>query len=225
MPGDAFMEVSHPDVWGEQMDEQFDAMKKLGGFEISNFQFTENWDPDPPSDTEGMPNQGGQQGGFGSGGRGLRSRGIRGPNRAPTSQAGRSNTAGSTNQESPVKVFSIQKAIDKASPDLFLICCRKLEMDWAIVSLREAGEMSGARKAFLVFEFSGLQITSFGWTISPGAAEDAANQEESITFSFKKILIKYRQQDASGGHEPPLIKGFDVENPLEGSVTERFPDH
>lgn len=197
MSSDAYMEISHPEVWGETVDEQL-AGRKLGAFEISSFGFGADWTPpeEPGAQQPGrrpqQPRPGQQHAATGAG-----------------------NTAGAPTppvKEDIVSTFKITKAIDKSSPDLFWVCCQKEKMKWGVIAVREGGDPSG--KPFLVLEFQGLFLTGFDWSLDPGGDRDAAAKEETLTFSFESILIKYRQQTASGLHAPAnKLRGFNRVDP------------
>jgi type VI secretion system Hcp family effector len=174
------MEISDPEVWGETLDEQFGMGPKgrqLGAFEITKFDFGASTNTEPDKDTDSKPKDGQQKAG-------------------KTTAAHKESTKGN---------FTITKAIDKGSPDLFLACVKKKKLDWAIICLRETGEVN--RKPFLVLEFTNLRVTSFKWDLTPGDAESAASME-TVDFDFETILIKYSQQMKTGDHIPVKLKGW-----------------
>jgi type VI secretion system Hcp family effector len=176
------MELSDPAVWGETYDEQFGMGpkgRKLGAFEIFKFDFSVSAkDDDADADKSDSKAVGGTARG----------------------------KAAAKHSEATLDTFSIAKYIDKASPDLFLACCKKNMIEWGIISVRETGDPS--RKPFLILEFQNLKVTGFKWSLDPGADAQSAAQEEEVTFNFETILIKYARQQSTGEHSTVKIKGF-----------------
>jgi len=196
MPSDAFMELSDPLVWGETTDDQYGPTgRNLGAFEIFSFDFsaTANREDDDGSGSKRNDRSDPKRGGV------------------PVS-----GQAGAAVSQPVVKQFTITKYIDKASADLFLNCCKSTckdykPIDWAIISIREMGEVK--HKPYLILEFTNLTVDAFSWKLSPGAAADSAAQEETVTFSFETILVKYSRQERSGEHTKVKIKGFNRKHP------------
>ena len=190
MPSDAYMELQDPTVWGETFDEEFGMSSKgrqLGAFEIANFSFDVSNALDDDSDSSDNQRPGNQR-------PGLQAVGKRAAIKHPT-----------------IGHFTINKAVDKASPELFLACCQQTVIDWAIISIRESGELgsgSAPRKPYLVLEFRGVTVEHFEWTLNPGDSSGAP-QEEKLQFSFQTILIKYGRQSKEGLHDPMKMKGWD----------------
>jgi type VI secretion system Hcp family effector len=180
---DAYMELSDPAVWGETYDDQFGMGpkgRKLGAFEISMFKFGVSAAAD---DSSAQPaGAGAKPVGAASGGK-----------------------AAAAIKEPTLQNITISKYIDKASPDLFLACCKKDKIDWAIISIRETGEVN--RKPYLVLEFRNLHVTSLTWDLNPGDTEQAATME-NVEFDYETILIKYSRQDVSGEHRVVKMKGW-----------------
>ena len=206
MASDAYMELQDPAVWGETLDEQFGLTGRASGpsrFLALNLPLPRigrttrtprPQSPPPPA-----------------------------PSRARTAGSG----VGSAALTQPVvKSFTIKKFIDKASPDLMVACCKAGMPDakkiaWAIISFRETGDIpeSSAGSApppripFLIIEFQGLWVESFAWSMTPGAESTSASQEETVTFSFETILIKYARQELTGTHTPVKINSFNRVDP------------
>jgi type VI secretion system Hcp family effector len=182
------MELSDPSVWGETYDNQFGMGpqgRKLGAFEISKFEFGVSASGDDPT-----------------------KKGAQAPGARPTPGASSSGQAAATSKEPTLQNFKVSKHIDKASPDLFLACCKKNMIAWAIISVRETGELN--RKPYLVLEFTNLHVVSFSWDLSPGEAAEAesAAAMETVEFDYETILIKYARQDLSGEHRVVKMKGW-----------------
>jgi len=207
MPSDAYMEISDPAVWGETHDEYFGEQgRNLGAFEIFGFEFGAHSTRED-ADSAG-PNSPGTT---------ASNRGSNGPHgNYQQSSSGGSVQGAAVHTQPVVKQFTIKKFIDKGSPDLLLACCKAglpdaKKIDWAIISIRETGETNN--KPYLVIEFQGLWVDAFNWSISPGGDAASASQEETVTFSFETILIKYCRQQETGQHTRVKIKGFNRVNP------------
>src|SRR5262245_57968070 len=193
---DAYMELQDPEVWGETHDDQFGMEgRALGAFEISKFDIDISAAEDDNQKKRANSQSGsGGQNNSGGGGGGNNSSGRK----------------AAKHEEATLDTFTITKHIDKASPDLFLACCKKTKIEWGIISIRESGEFADdkyKRKPYLVLEFRNLSVKSFKWGIDPGDAEGAASME-TIEFDFETVLIKYSRQDLSGQHRVVKIKGW-----------------
>jgi type VI secretion system Hcp family effector len=177
---DAYMELSDPDVWGETHDEQFG----MGDRALGAFEIA-SFKFDVSAEDEDKKKK----------------------DDAP--KHGHGKVASGTKEATKGK-FSISKYIDKGSPDLFLACCKKTEIAWAIISVRESGETATRkirRKPYLVLEFRNLHVTSFSWEMNPGDTEAAASME-SVSFDYESVLIKYSRQDLAGAHQVVKMKGW-----------------
>lgn len=196
---DAYMELSDPAVWGETYDEQFGMGpkgRKLGAFEISSFKFNIHCKEDA-DDAGGGPK----------------------PKQPTTTVTSHKTT--SAISEPTIKTFTITKYIDKASPDLFLACLKKNLIKWAIISVRETGEVE--RKPYLILEFRKLHVTSFDWNLTPGESGESIASMETLEFEFQTMLIKYSRQAGTGIHVPVSMKGWNRQTQNE-SVSELGPD-
>jgi type VI secretion system Hcp family effector len=185
MPSDAYMEISDPETWGETHDEQFGmgpGGRQQGAFEITSFSFSVTSNRDEDDDEKKKKHHQHQH---------------------HDAHADKKTAAHS---QPEVKSFSINKWIDKGSPDLFLACCRQLRMDWAKIFLRETGEKN--RMPWLILEFQGVYVDSLKWNLSPGTGGEDAKDQETVDFSFETILIKYSRQEVTGGHSAIKIKGW-----------------
>jgi len=176
---DAFMELSDPAVWGESHDEQF-KKRGLGAFEISKFSF----DVADVTDRASEKTSDGEK----------------------TKKTRVSSRGADKHKQPDISKITITKFIDKASPDLFLACLQKTEMDWAVISIRESGETGGV--PWLIIEFQGVTIVSFKWDMTPGEEKEGAAAQETIEFDFKTILLKYSRQEREGHHQPVKMKGW-----------------
>src|SRR5262249_35177742 len=108
--------------------------------------------------------------------------------------------------------------------DLFLCCLKKTKMKWGIISVRESGETFGS--PFLVVEFQGLTVTSFKWDLTPGGSADEVAGQETISFEYETVLIKYSRQGRDGQHRPVKMKGWDfrvTQDPVRASQVGEIP--
>jgi type VI secretion system secreted protein Hcp len=97
--------------------------------------------------------------------------------------------------------FTIKKPTDAASPGFFKNCCTGSHYKYVTISMRKSGgsaDVSG--KEFLQFRFQTVFTTKIDWS-GPGDE----GPEESITFVYGSLGIRYTPQDASGkaGTPPP----------------------
>jgi type VI protein secretion system component Hcp len=209
MASDAYMEISDPAVWGETYDQYFGMKGRAqGAFEIFGFDLQATSNRDDGSGTQNLHPL-------------LAAYLASQPGHAGTTsrQFGATATTVATAKTSQpvVKIFTIKKYIDKASPDLLLACCKAglpdaKKIDWAIISIRETGEGAKSRP-YLVLEFRGLWVESLGWSLSPGAEATSASTEETVVFSFEQILVKYSRQQKTGAHQVVKIRGFNRKEP------------
>jgi len=193
MASDAYMELETRDLIGESSDERFGMDSKgrqEGAFEISSFSFKAAAQGGDKDDGSKSTTQG------------------RGANQSLNRRT--SSVGGSSKQrEITIDNFTIKKEIDSASPVLFRLCCKQTVIDWAIISLCEAGEIvnpdiSTKRKPWLVLEFQQLTVEEFNWDLNPAASGDEVKEQETITFKFAKIRFKYFGQGKTGQHDVPM---------------------
>jgi len=188
MASDAYMEISDPDVWGETFDDRFgmtdSIARRLGAYEISSFSMsaTSNKpDPDDQAPTPAVPPQ--------TGGR-----------QQPSTPTTAKNT------QTTIREFTVKKAIDAASPNLFQCACAQNKMTWAVITLREAGDPS--RQPWLIVEFTDLFVQSFNWELEPAASGDEVKGQETVTFRFSTIKFKYSPQTKTGEHGAMKISAW-----------------
>jgi type VI secretion system secreted protein Hcp len=112
--------------------------------------------------------------------------------------------AGSGAGKVSISSLSIQKAVDKATPDLFLHCCQGTHFDKAVLTVREAGGTSPVD--YVVMEFDQVFVDSVSW----GAASGGDKPSESVSFSFGKIKFTYSMQDEKGKGSKAGEAGWDI---------------
>jgi type VI secretion system secreted protein Hcp len=177
---DTYMELSDPAVWGETYDSQFGMDgRALGAFEVATFKIGVSAAADEDEDD--------------------------GHKKKAAHKPHHGSKSGASIKEPTLQNITISKFIDKASPDLFLACCKKNKIHWAIVSVRETGEEN--RNPYLVIEFRNLHVTSFSWDVNPGDPEAAATME-TVEFDYETVLLKYSRQDLTGEHPVVKMKGW-----------------
>jgi type VI secretion system secreted protein Hcp len=90
--------------------------------------------------------------------------------------------------------FTITKTIDSASPVFFKDCCAGTHYDKVIIDMRKAGgDPRNAGKPFLQYTFGNVFTTKIDWS-GPGDE----GPEESITFEYGTLAVKYLKQGATG---------------------------
>jgi type VI protein secretion system component Hcp len=117
-----------------------------------------------------------------------------------------SGAAAAAQSQTTIKSFTVRKGIDRASSDLFLLCCQQKKIQWAVITFREAGDPD--KKPWLVLEFTDLYLDEFSWEMNPAASGDEVKEQETVKFSFGTILVKYTPQAQSGEHQFMTVKGW-----------------
>lgn len=99
--------------------------------------------------------------------------------------------------------FHFSMKLNKASPKLFLSCAEgnHIKVGW-LTGHRAAGK---AADYFLKWTFSDLLVSSY----QTGASADQAPQD-SISFSFSKIEVEYKEQKADGSFGAGFKAGWDL---------------
>jgi len=110
-----------------------------------------------------------------------------------------SATMGAGGGKANFNEFTVKKSTDSASAIFFRNCCSGLHYKNAIIAVRKAGGMTNAAgesvagKPYLFFAFGTVFTTKVEWS-GPGDE----GPEESITFVFGQIGIRYLPQDDDG---------------------------
>jgi type VI secretion system secreted protein Hcp len=101
--------------------------------------------------------------------------------------------------------FVIKKTTDKASPIFFKNCCVGAHYKSVTVAMRKAGgDPNTSGKEFLVFKFDTVFTTKIDWS-GPGDE----GPEESITFVYGKLGIRYTEQAKEGTAGKAWPAGWD----------------
>jgi len=110
-----------------------------------------------------------------------------------------SSTSGAGAGKVTFEPFSITRVTDRASPQLFTMCCAGQHFKYVSLFLRKAGAAatgtsvsSGA--TFLRFDFALVAVKSISWSGSDG---DESPKEE-VQFEFGALQVRYAQQNADG---------------------------
>jgi type VI secretion system secreted protein Hcp len=109
--------------------------------------------------------------------------------------------------------FTIKKTTDKASPLFFKNCCVGAHYSKVYIEMRKAGgsaEASGT--PFLQFRFETVFTTKIDWS-GPGDE----GPEESITFVYGKLGVKYMLQSQEGKKAGEQFSGWDQARNIDAS--------
>lgn len=101
--------------------------------------------------------------------------------------------------------FTIKKTTDSASTIFLKNCVTGAHYENVVVALRKSGSSAtSAGGPYLEYCFSVVFTTKIDWN-GPGDE----GPEESITFAYGKLGIRYSQQDKKGAMLPGKIQGWD----------------
>ena len=115
-----------------------------------------------------------------------------------------SSTSGAGAGKVSISSFNVMKKTDKASPVLFLACCKGGHYPTAEVVLRKSG---GDAIEYLTYSFEQVFVESIQWSGSAGG-DDVPT--ESVSFAFAKVDIKYYPQDEKGGKGTAVPASWDL---------------
>lgn len=101
--------------------------------------------------------------------------------------------------------FRFSKAVDKASPNLFLACANTQRIKDAVLSCRKAG----ASQDFLTFTLSDVTVSSYEIVGNSGAVVDPTEQ---LALHFAKIEFNFVEQKPDGSMGASTKAGWDVKN-------------
>ena len=101
--------------------------------------------------------------------------------------------------------FRLSKAVDKASPKLFLACASAQRIKDAVLSCRKAG----ANQDFMSLTLSEVTVSSYEVVGNSGAVVDPTDQ---AVLHFAKIEFKYVEQKPDGSMGASTKTGWDVKN-------------
>ncbi len=115
-----------------------------------------------------------------------------------------SSSEGSGAGKVSISSFNVMKKTDKASPNLFINCCKGTHFDEAHVVLRKAG---GDTFEYLKYDFEEVWVDSIQWSGSSGGDDTPT---ESLSFAFGKIALEYSPQKAKGEKGTPIPANWDL---------------
>lgn len=93
--------------------------------------------------------------------------------------------------------------MSKASPKIFLVCATGDHIKKAVLTLRKAGK---EQQEFFVAHMDDCLITSY----QTGASQGNEIPTESISMSFHKLALEYKEQKADGSLGGAVKAGFDA---------------
>ena len=99
--------------------------------------------------------------------------------------------------------LSVQMAVNKASPSLFLHCAKGQHVKSAILTIRKPGT---GRENYLKWKISDVLITSYGTALNPGDPKPI----DHITLNFKRIEVEYIETLPTGKPGKPVKAGWDT---------------
>jgi len=105
-----------------------------------------------------------------------------------------------------ISSLSIQKALDKATPELFLRCCNGTHFPKGKLTAREAGGKSPVE--FFTLEFKQCFVDSVAW----GGASGSDKGTESCTFSFEEVTVNYTPQNKDGSAGSKITQAWNVKS-------------
>jgi type VI secretion system secreted protein Hcp len=111
--------------------------------------------------------------------------------------------AGSGVSKANFNDMSIQKYVDKSSPNFFISCANGSHIDKAIVHVRKAGEKP---QEYLTITMEEVFVSSY----NHGGSDGSGLPVENITLNFSKIEFKYSPQKPDGSLDAANPKGWDV---------------
>jgi type VI secretion system secreted protein Hcp len=100
--------------------------------------------------------------------------------------------------------FNFVARVNKASPTLMLACASGQHIKEAVMTARKAGK---GQQEFLVYKFTDLLVSSYQ---VGGSAHGDVVPMDQISFTFAKIEVEYRLQQASGAAGGSVKAGWDV---------------
>jgi type VI secretion system secreted protein Hcp len=101
-----------------------------------------------------------------------------------------------------VQDIFITKNTDRASTDLLLACCNGRHIPEATLTVRKAGEKP---LEYLTIHLEDVIISSY--TIGSGGSETPI---DSLSLTFNRITVEYREQDAKGGTAGTTMMGWNI---------------
>ncbi|MBV8809544.1 MAG: type VI secretion system tube protein Hcp [Acidobacteriaceae bacterium] len=111
-----------------------------------------------------------------------------------------------------ISSLSLQKQLDKASPKLFLSCCKGTHIKTGNMFVREA---TGDKTTQIYYQYDMTEV--FVDSISWGGAAGGGKPSESLSLSCKSLTITYWPQDSTGKLGTKIPAGWDVSKNTEAT--------
>jgi len=105
--------------------------------------------------------------------------------------ATKSSSGGGTTQRADFADLTIVKAVDSATPKIFLACAKGDHLDEVVLELCRAG---GDKLKYMEFKLSNVVISNHSMNGGEGS-----EPTESISFNYGKIETTYTKQSRKGG--------------------------
>jgi type VI protein secretion system component Hcp len=115
--------------------------------------------------------------------------------------------------------FSITRKIDKASPKLFDMACAGTAFKQVILALRKStganvtAGSAASGQVFLRFDFKLVAVKTISWS------HDDESPNETVTFEYGGMLIRYCQQKPDGSFEGVIPGGWNRINNKQDHTT------
>ena len=104
-----------------------------------------------------------------------------------------------------ISSISLQKQLDKASPKLFLACCKGTHIAKGTMIVRESTGGDNPQTYFQ-YDMTEVFIDSISW----GGAAGGGKPSESVSLSCKSLQVTYLPQDSSGTVGNKIVVGWDI---------------
>lgn len=103
-----------------------------------------------------------------------------------------------------IQPFTFTSRISKASPLLMLACASGKHIKNAVLTARRGGQ---AQAEFLIMTFEEVLVSSYQ---TAAGGEDGSASLDSVSLTFSKIRVEYRETKPDGTMGTPVIFAWDV---------------
>jgi type VI secretion system secreted protein Hcp len=118
------------------------------------------------------------------------------------------NSGGVTTGTTTFDNLTILKAIDKASPSLYLACAQGTHISQVVLTLRS---QTGGQVEFYKITLTDVFVTSVQ---TSGSSSGGERPTETVTLAFQQIQWTYQQVDGNGNSVGPSIQTqFNLSSP------------
>jgi len=112
-------------------------------------------------------------------------------------------TAGAAGQRPEIADLTFTKLVDRASPKLLIACARGDILGKGVLTVRRAGGSN-----FILFRFLLTDVSVRSYQIGGASGDQAAT--ETVSLSFAKIELEYKQQGLDGNLQGTVRAGWDL---------------